>query len=119
MTANCNSKIDAFNPNDSDYHGPPLPLRYEGIILPRRFYSCYKDEEEQVQKPRRHRVSHGKISFAELSKMISSQWKDAGKVDSHSQLELVIGTEAVDAGCSICQCLVNIYNNIIFIHHRL
>eukprot|EP00569_Conticribra_weissflogii_P009631 CAMPEP_0171367642 /NCGR_PEP_ID=MMETSP0879-20121228/6220_1 /TAXON_ID=67004 /ORGANISM="Thalassiosira weissflogii, Strain CCMP1336" /LENGTH=490 /DNA_ID=CAMNT_0011875715 /DNA_START=98 /DNA_END=1570 /DNA_ORIENTATION=+ len=77
VTANCNSNSAAFSPNDPDYHGPPLPRRYKDVVLPRRFYSCYKNEDEQVQQPRRHRVSHGKISFADLSKMISSQWKDA------------------------------------------
>ena len=67
---------DVFHPEDPEYQGPPLPKRYADVVLPRRFYSCYKSE---AKERRRHRTTHGKIGFSELSKLIASNWKNAGE----------------------------------------
>ena len=67
---------DVFDPEDPDYKGPPLPQKYVDVVLPRRFYSRYKPE---AKERRRHRTTHGKIGFSELSQLIASNWKNAGK----------------------------------------
>jgi len=75
---NLNAKIDievaanVFDINQPTYAGlPPLPPRYASLILP---YDWFLPGKEQRRK-RKHRKSHGVISFHDLSAMIVTAWK--------------------------------------------
>lgn len=71
VTPNLDSS-NLFNSSDANYNGPPLPPRYNGIILHKDWYKTGKGRN----KKRRHRISHGKIGFCELSKKIATNWYD-------------------------------------------
>ena len=61
-----------FNPKDkSNYQGPPLPPRYASLILP---YDWHIPGKEKRRK-RSHRKSHGMLSFHEMNRQVSSNWK--------------------------------------------
>jgi len=61
-----------FDPsNDNDYQGPPLPSRYNDLVLPGDWYVPGK----VVRRKRVHRKSHGVIGFRELSNRIAVSWK--------------------------------------------
>ena len=63
----------SFDPVAEGYTGPVLPVRYQGLALPPRFYSSQK----LLNGPRRkHRKTHGRISSGELSKLISKHWNE-------------------------------------------
>eukprot|EP01083_Nonionella_stella_P264880 897927_1 len=69
-----------FSYNDPSYAGlPAVPARYDGIILPSDWYVPGKSR----RKKRQHRASHGKISFTDLSKSISSAWRN---IDDETKL---------------------------------
>ena len=75
---NLNAEIDievaanVFDINQPTYAGlPPLPPRYASLILP---YDWFLPGKEQRRK-RKHRKSHGVISFHDLSAMIVTAWK--------------------------------------------
>ena len=75
---NLNAEIDiefaanVFDINQPTYAGlPPLPPRYASLILP---YDWFLPGKEQCRK-RKHRKSHGVISFHDLSAMIVTAWK--------------------------------------------
>ena len=72
-------KSDIFSSDDPAYTGPELPSRYDGIILPADWYIPGKGK----RKKRQHRASHGKISFTDLSKSISSAWRN---IDDETKL---------------------------------
>ena len=60
-----------FNPdNKSNYSGPPLPSRYDDLILPYDWHIPGKTH----RRKRSHRKSHGKIGFHELNEQISRAW---------------------------------------------
>ena len=63
---------DIFNPADKTYpaEGPPLPSRYENLILP---YDWHMSGKTRPHK-RTHRKSHGKIGLRELNKQIFKAW---------------------------------------------
>ena len=67
------SKTDIlFDPTDRTYYqGPPLPSRYQNLILP---YDWHLPGKTQRRK-RVHRKTHGKIGFHELNGRISSSWQ--------------------------------------------
>ena len=67
------SKTDIlFDPTDRTYYqGPPLPSRYQNLILP---YDWHLPGKTQRRK-RVHRKTHGKIGFHELNERISSSWQ--------------------------------------------
>jgi len=63
---------NVFDINQPTYVGlPPLPPRYASLILP---YDWFLPGKEQRRK-RKHRKSHGVISFHDLSAMIVTSWK--------------------------------------------
>lgn len=63
---------EVFHPSQTTYAGlPPLPCRYESLVL---LYDWHLPGKEQRRK-RKHRKSHGAISFHELSNKIASAWK--------------------------------------------
>ena len=78
---------EVFDPRCKRYHGPPLPFRYKDLVLP---YDWHIPGKAQRRK-RRHRKSHGKIGFHELSNMIAQAWS---KVDEETR--------------SFCACLSDI-----------
>ena len=63
---------DAFDCSDVNYHGPPLPSKYSDLVLPKDWFVPGKAR----RRKRSHRKSHGKISFSDLSKKISSHWRN-------------------------------------------
>ena len=63
---------DVFSTSDPGYGGPELPPRYDGIILPSDWYIPGKTR----RRKRQHRASHGKISFSDLSKSVSTAWRN-------------------------------------------
>jgi len=46
----------------------PLPARYKGVVLSPNWY------DSNFKEKRKHRKSHGKISFQQLTDMISKNW---------------------------------------------
>lgn len=63
---------EIFDPSDlSNYQGPPLPSRYNGIVY---LYDWHLPGKEKRRK-RRHRKTHGRIGFQELSLKIADAWK--------------------------------------------
>ena len=67
---------DVFSTSDPGYVGsgrPELPPRYDGIILPNDWYIPGKTR----RRKRQHRASHGKISFSDLSKSVSTAWRNS------------------------------------------
>lgn len=63
---------DVFSTSDPGYGGPELPPRYDGIKLPSDWYIPGKTR----RRKRQHRASHGKISFSDLSKSVSTAWRN-------------------------------------------
>lgn len=64
--------VDLFHPEQASYTGlPPLPHRYASLILP---YDWHLPGKEQRRK-RKHRKTHGAISFQDLSNRIANAWK--------------------------------------------
>jgi len=61
---------DVFDPAADDNVIPSLPQRYQDIILSDDWYIPGKAQ----RKKRRHRKSHGKISFSDLSKKVAAAW---------------------------------------------
>ena len=65
---------DVFDPLDSDnYQGPPLPSKYSDLVYLNDWHLPGKEK----RRKRRHRKTHGKIGFKELSLKIASSWKSA------------------------------------------
>lgn len=63
---------EIFHPSQSSYSGrPPLPSRYASLVLP---YDWHLPGKEQRRK-RKHRKSHGAISFHDLSARVVNAWK--------------------------------------------
>eukprot|EP00804_Cyclotella_cryptica_P021295 CCRYP_001546-RA/>CCRYP_001546-RA protein AED:0.25 eAED:0.25 QI:0/-1/0/1/-1/1/1/0/368 len=64
---------EVFDPSDaSNYQGPPLPSRYSGLVL----LSDWHLPGKEKRRKRRHRKTHGKIGFHELSLRIADAWKN-------------------------------------------
>eukprot|EP00579_Thalassiosira_antarctica_P033314 CAMPEP_0201999896 /NCGR_PEP_ID=MMETSP0905-20130828/6331_1 /ASSEMBLY_ACC=CAM_ASM_000554 /TAXON_ID=420261 /ORGANISM="Thalassiosira antarctica, Strain CCMP982" /LENGTH=170 /DNA_ID=CAMNT_0048556205 /DNA_START=146 /DNA_END=655 /DNA_ORIENTATION=+ len=63
---------DIFDPAAKTYpaEGPPLPSRYENLILPYDWHITGKTRRHKQN----HRNSHGKIGFRELNKQIFKAW---------------------------------------------
>ena len=63
---------EVFHPSQPNYAGmPPLPERYASLTLT---YDWHLPGKEKRRK-RKHRKSHGAISFKDLSDRISAAWK--------------------------------------------
>ena len=63
---------EIFHPSQSTYSGrPALPSRYASLVLP---YDWHLPGKEQRRK-RKHRKSHGAISFHDLSARVVNAWK--------------------------------------------
>lgn len=61
-----------FHPSQPTYANlPPLPSRYASLVLPADWYLPGKEK----RRKRKHRRTHGAISFQELSLRIASAWK--------------------------------------------
>ncbi|KAL7533843.1 hypothetical protein ACHAWF_004638 [Thalassiosira exigua] len=70
------SAEDTFDPADeSNYRGPPLPPRYDDLVLLRDWHVPGKTR----RRKRSHRKSHGKIGFNELNERISQAWSRADR----------------------------------------
>ena len=64
---------DIFDPaNTNNYQGPPLPSKYNGLIL----LSDWHLPGKEKRRKRRHRKTHGKIGFQELSLKIADNWRN-------------------------------------------
>jgi len=63
---------DIFDTMKSTYSGPPLPKRYDDLILMKDWYIPGN------KKRRKHKKSHGKISFIDLSRQVAREWARAG-----------------------------------------
>lgn len=63
-----------FDQSSRDYRGPPLPSRYNTLVLLDDWY--IPGSKAQCRK---HTKSHGKIGFNELSKKISQTWSNASQ----------------------------------------
>lgn len=61
---------EVFTLSDKDYEGPPLPAKYQNLILRSDWYRPGK----ALRKKRQHRATHGKIGFTDLSKRIAASW---------------------------------------------
>jgi hypothetical protein len=63
---------DVFDPSDlSNYQGPPLPSKYRGLTYLKDWHLPGKEK----RRKRRHRKTHGKIGFRQLSLRIAEAWK--------------------------------------------
>jgi hypothetical protein len=64
---------EIFDPADPNaYKGPPLPSRYQDLILLKDWHLPGKEK----RRKRRHRKTHGRIGFQELSLKIADAWKN-------------------------------------------
>ena len=71
---------DVFDPSDTtNYQGPPLPSRYNELIYLNDWHLPGKEK----RRNRRHRKTHGRIGFQELSLKIADAWKT---VDSETRV---------------------------------
>ena len=71
---------DIFDPSDAaNYEGPPLPSRYSDLVYLNDWHLPGKEK----RRKRRHRKTHGMISFQELSLKIADAWKT---VDSETRV---------------------------------
>ena len=71
---------EVFDPSDAtNYQGPPLPSRYRDLIYLNDWHLSGKEK----RRKRRHRKTHGRISFQELSLKIAEAWKT---VDSETRV---------------------------------
>jgi len=69
---------DIFHLSQPSYAGlPPLPSRYASVVLP---YDWHLPGKERRRK-RKHRKSHGVISFQDLSLRIARAWKEESNKD--------------------------------------
>jgi len=57
---------------DIDPNASTRPLKYRDLILPNQWHS-----KGSRPKCRSHRKNHGKITFVELTKLISKRWREA------------------------------------------
>lgn len=80
---------EIFHPSQETYIGlPPLPERYASLILP---YDWHLPGKEQRRK-RKHRKSHGVISFHDLSARVAHAWKDVdGEVKTYCAQVAAVG----------------------------
>ena len=63
---------DVFDPSDlTNYQGPPLPSKYASLMYLKDWHLPGKEK----RRKRRHRKTHGKISFHQLSLMIAENWR--------------------------------------------
>jgi len=62
-----------FSQEDPKYLGPPLPKRYNDLVLPKEWHIPGKN----CKKNRKHTKTHGKISFVDLSRQIAQAWSCA------------------------------------------
>ena len=78
--------IDTNKPQEKAEHGVsgskpedqiPLPARYNGIVLPPNW------NEPNCKEKRKHRKTHGKISFQDLTEMISKNWASIDEETKH------------------------------------
>ena len=70
-------RFSADDPSYVESGAPPLPKRYEKVVLPKNFH-IYSGSN-QFGERRKHRKTHGKVTFPVLSRMVSEAWKNAGQ----------------------------------------
>ena len=76
QTSDKSSHIDTtIDFADIDPDASTRPPRYRSLTLPKHWYT-----KGSRPKRRGHRKAHGKISFVELTKLISQRWREADQV---------------------------------------
>jgi len=76
QTSDKSSHIDTtIDFGDIDPDASTRPPRYRSLTLPKQWYT-----KGSRPKRRGHRKTHGKISFVELTKLISQRWREADQV---------------------------------------
>eukprot|EP00804_Cyclotella_cryptica_P014029 CCRYP_002521-RA/>CCRYP_002521-RA protein AED:0.02 eAED:0.02 QI:378/1/1/1/0/0/2/260/334 len=66
--------------HDHKFYLPNVPRRYQNIKLAEDWYAG-----PGKRAKRKHRKSHGKIGFLELSRVVSQRWADLGNVDPETK----------------------------------
>mmetsp|Transcript_17138 Transcript_17138/g.29497 ORF Transcript_17138/g.29497 Transcript_17138/m.29497 type:complete len:692 (-) Transcript_17138:128-2203(-) len=76
QTSDKSSHIDVTrNFSEIDPDASTRPPRYRSLVLPKQWHT-----KGSRPKCRSHRKNHGKITFMELTKRISAQWKEADPI---------------------------------------
>jgi hypothetical protein len=63
---------------------PDMPLRYHHIHLSPTWYASGKEKRSSSDK-RKHRKTHGKIAFLDLSKLVASRWATLEEKDAETK----------------------------------
>ncbi|KAL7478145.1 hypothetical protein ACHAW6_003917 [Cyclotella cf. meneghiniana] len=64
---------------------PEMPLRYHCIHLSPDWYASGKDKRGSPDQKRKHRKTHGKIAFLDLSRLVASRWATLDETDSETK----------------------------------
>ncbi|KAL7464499.1 hypothetical protein ACHAXS_004833 [Conticribra weissflogii] len=81
----CDDVIAGYDPNHHDPLEHPRPTKYENVKLPPYWYSgtiaweLAKDGVKTLAPPRKHRKRENGMPLAELSRAISSSWKNVDR----------------------------------------
>lgn len=85
------SKDDAVEQNvdDSRLFGLQLddemPLRYHNIRLDKNWFATGEEKRGSMDQKRKHRKTHGKIAFLDLSKTVASRWATLEETDPETK----------------------------------
>lgn len=84
---------DENEPNEGRQLGKDLdtemPARYQNIKLSPTWYASASGKRTKTKESdikRKHRKSHGKISFLELSQQVASRWKTLDQTDNETKM---------------------------------
>ncbi|KAL7480611.1 hypothetical protein ACHAW6_006287 [Cyclotella cf. meneghiniana] len=70
--------------HDHKFYLPDVPRRYRSIKLAKDWYAG-----PGKRAKRKHRKSHGKIGFLELSRVVSQRWSNLGNVDPETKMFVI------------------------------
>ncbi|KAL3789359.1 hypothetical protein HJC23_006513 [Cyclotella cryptica] len=64
---------------------PEMPLRYHYIHLSPDWYASGKEKRGSSDQKRKHRKTHGKIAFLDLSRLVASRWATLEETDPETK----------------------------------
>jgi len=63
-----------------------MPARYHALHLSQNWFATGKEKRGSADQKRKHRKTHGKIAFLDLSKTIASRWATLEETDPETKL---------------------------------
>lgn len=62
-----------------------MPVRYHNIHLSQNWFATGKEKRGSADQKHKHRKTHGKIAFLDLSKTIASRWATLEETDPETK----------------------------------